>query len=72
MGLLYQTQSNFNRFKSRLVAKDFNQQYGIDFDDTFSPVVKPVTIRVIVCIAMTYSWPIKQLDVSNAFLHGEL
>lgn len=61
-----------NRYKARLVAKGFHQQPGIDFVDTFSPVVKHTTIRVILTLAVTYGWVIQQLDVECAFLHGDL
>ncbi|XP_026426173.1 uncharacterized protein LOC113322319 [Papaver somniferum] len=61
-----------DRLKSRLVAKGYDQQDGIYFNETFSPVVKCTTVRVVLCMAITYNWQIRQLDVSNAFLHGFL
>ena len=61
-----------NRYKARLVAKGFHQQFGIGFEETFSPVIKPPTMRIILSLAMQFNWPLRQLDVSNAFLHGFL
>lgn len=61
-----------NKYKARLVAKGFHQQYGFDFKETFSPVVKPVTIRIILTLALTFRWDIKQIDINNVFLHGHL
>lgn len=61
-----------DRFKARLVAKVYHQQDGLDYNETFSPVVKSSTMRAIFNIVITMKWCIKQLDVSNAFLHGEL
>jgi len=61
-----------NKFKTRLVAKGFHQVQGFDFTKTFSHVIKPITIRLILTLALSYKWPIQQLDVNNAFLNGIL
>jgi histone deacetylase 1/2 len=61
-----------NRYKARLVAKGFHQKAGSDFTETFSPVIKPVTIRTVLTIAVSNKWPVQQIDVNNAFLNGVL
>ncbi|KAG7548053.1 Reverse transcriptase RNA-dependent DNA polymerase [Arabidopsis suecica] len=61
-----------SQYKARLVANGKSQEIGIDYDETFSPVVKPATIRLVLELSLSHKWPIHQLDVKNAFLNGTL
>ncbi|GJV70961.1 ribonuclease H-like domain-containing protein [Tanacetum coccineum] len=68
----YNADGTLSRYKARLVANGSTQLAGIDVDETFSPVVKPATIRTVLSLAISRHWPVHQLDVKNAFLHGSL
>lgn len=68
----YDADAVLRRHKSRLVANGKSQEEGIDFTETFIPVVKPASIRTVLNIAVAQEWPIHQLDVKNAFLQGDL
>lgn len=68
----YKSNSEVDRYKARLVARGYNQREGLDYHETFSPVAKIVKVRIVISIATGHGWEMHQMDVSNAFLQGDL
>jgi hypothetical protein len=61
-----------SRYKARLVAKGYAQTYGIAYEENYSPIAKMTTVRTIITMAVVKGWSLHQMDVKNAFLHGNL
>ncbi len=73
---VYKVKHNANgsvsRYKARLVAKGYAQTYGIDHEETYSPVTKMTTVKIVIVMAVAKGWSLHQMDVKNVFLHGDL
>jgi hypothetical protein len=66
------TNGEISKYKSRLVAKGYSQVHGIDYTETFAPVAKMDSIRLVLAIATSRHWEVHQMDVKSAFLHEDL
>jgi hypothetical protein len=66
------SEGKVENYEAKLVARGYSQTYGIDYDETFAPVAKINTVRMLVSCATNFGWPLHQLDVKNSFLHGDL
>ena len=63
---------NLQKYKARLVARGFEQIFGVDYNETFAPVVRFTSIRLILTLAVKYKMHVHQMDVKTAFLNGEI
>ncbi len=61
-----------SKYKARLVAKGYAQTYGINYEETYSPVAKKTIVRAIIVMATAKGWSLHQMDINNVFLHGDL
>ncbi|PRQ60643.1 putative RNA-directed DNA polymerase [Rosa chinensis] len=68
----FHSDGTVERHKARLMARGFTQTYGVDYKETFAHVAKMNTVRVLLSVAVNHAWPLYQMDVKNAFLHGDL
>lgn len=68
----YKPDGSVDILKAQLVARGYIQTHGVDFYETFSPVAKLTSIRLLISLAVSFNWPLYQLDVTNAFLNGDL
>ena len=66
------TNGSLDKYKACLVARGYTQTYGIDYQETFAPVEKMNTIRILISLTVNLDWPLNQYDIKNAFLHGDL
>uniref|UniRef100_A0A803PYD1 Retrovirus-related Pol polyprotein from transposon RE1 n=1 Tax=Cannabis sativa TaxID=3483 RepID=A0A803PYD1_CANSA len=66
----FNADGSHQRLKARLVAKGFHQRPGVDFGETFSPVVKAPTIRIVLALVVSFDWEVRQIEINNAFLNG--
>ena len=74
--MLFRSKTHSNgsieRYKARLVAKSFTQEYEIDYEETFTPVTRISSVRALLAVAVASKWDLFPMDVKNAFLNGDL
>ena len=70
--LKYNADGKVTRFKARLVARGFTQVFGVDYTETFAPVTRLETIRMLFALAVQKDWEVCQIDVKTAYLYGDL
>lgn len=63
----FKEDGSVEQYKARFVAPGYSQVTGLDYEETFSPAIKPTTIRLVLALAAFYNWSLKQLDIKNAF-----
>ncbi len=68
----YKADGSIDKYKARLVAKGYRQKEGLDFFDTYSPVTRITSVRVLMAIAALHNLEVHQMDVKTVFLNGEL
>jgi len=68
----YKADETLDKYKACLVARGFSQKEGIDYEETFAPIAKMSTIRLVLALAAQFNWKVHQMDVKSAFLNGDL
>lgn len=63
---------SIDRYKSQLVAKSFKRKFGVDYYNTYSPMVKPARVMIVLSLVVSNGWKMRQIDIQNSFLHGIL